>query len=148
MSTRPIDVQRLTQSKVTVPVVMLLGILVLGWRMGGVTVDYLDDFFVLKADAAEQYEGISGQVRENQALLVSHVSEYKLNENAKALRAAQDALFELEFHVEQNGVSDLTRSRKRSLNGTVARLGRVRNCIVTNQHLSEGEPVINCDAII
>lgn len=145
---KPIDVEKLTQRKVTVPLVMLIGVLVLGWRMDGITVGYLDDFFITKVEASEQFSTISKQVQENQTLIVAHVGEYKLNENAKALRAAQDALFELEFHVEQNGESDLTRARKRSLNAEVQRLGRVRACIITNQHISDDETPTNCDAII
>jgi len=147
-ATKTNDGQKSTQQKVTVPLVMLIGVLVLGWRADGITVDYLDDFFILKADAEEKYSGISKQVQQNQTLIIAHVSEYKLNENAKAMQSAQDALFELEFHVAQNGESDLTRSRKRTLDATLSRLGRVRACIITNQHLSDDEAPTNCDAII
>lgn len=147
MVAKPIDVQKLTQRKVTIPLIMVVGILILGWRADGITVDYLDDFFILKSEASEQFEKISEQVKQNSELIIQHVGEYKLNENAKAMSRIQDALFELKFHVTENGESNLTRERKRSLDSQLARLGRVRACIVSNQHISDDEPTTNCDAI-
>jgi hypothetical protein len=145
--TRPIDVEKLTQRKVTVPLVLLGGILVLGWRADGLTVDYLDDFFITKAVAEEQFEQISKQVETNTDLIVQHVGEYKLNENASRMSRIESQLYDLEFHVEQNGETELTRDRKKALTSELQRLGRVRSCIVRNQHKSEGELVENCDAI-
>lgn len=141
-ATKPIDVQKLTQRKVTVPLVMLIGVLVLGWRADGITVDYLDDFFILKAEADEQYTSISKQVQANATLISGHIRTYELNENAKATRGVEDKIYDLELYVAANGVSELTRNRTRDLDAELNRLGRVRACIIRN---IENE---NCTAII
>lgn len=147
MTTKPIDVEKLTQRKVTIPLIMIAGLFVMGWRMDGITVDYLDDFFILKAEAGEQFEKISKQVEQNTLIIVAHVGEYKLNENASQIAIIENQIYELEFHVAENGESDLTRQRRQDLTSRLARLGRVRQCIVRNQHRSENETSENCDAI-
>ena len=126
---------------------MLVGILVLGWRADGITVDYLDDFFNHKAEAGEQFEKISEQVEQNTQLIVAHVGEYKLNENASQIARIENQLAELEFYIASNGESDLTRDRKRDLAATLNRLGRVRQCIVRNGHRDDADTVENCDAV-
>lgn len=147
MTTKSIDYEKLTKTKVTLPAITLLGFVLIGINLNGWSVDYFGEWFITKAEASEQFEQISKQVADNQALIVSHVGEYKLNENAKGMARIQDALFELEFHVAENGETDLTRDRKRSLDTQLARLGRMRACIVRNQHLSDDEVAENCDAI-
>lgn len=142
MSSKPIDVQKLTQRKVTVPIILIVGLVVLGFRANNLTVGYLDDFFVTRAEAEDQYEQITAQVGETSKLLESHIDEYQLNENAKAIRAAEDAIYELELYVAANTESDLTRDRKRDLQAELSRLGRVRACILRD------DPDENCSAIL
>ncbi len=139
---KPIDVQKFTQRKVTVPLIMLFGVLVLGWRLDSVTVDYLDDFFLTKAVAEEQYESISTQVAANATLITRHIRVYELNENAKNTRRVQDQLYDLELYVAANGRNDLATRRDRDLKAELGRLGRVRACIVRNDQNE------NCGAII
>lgn len=139
---KPIDVEKFTQRKVTVPIIMVVGLVVLGFKADNLTVDYLDDFFVTKAEAEEHSEQITAQVGDNTTLLVSHISEYKLNENAKAIKNTENAIYNLELYVEANSESELTRTRRRDLATELSRLGRVRACIVRN------DPDENCSAIL
>lgn len=139
---KPIDIQKLTQRKVTVPVILIVGLVVLGWRADSMTVDYLDNFFVTRAEAEEQFKQVTAQVSENGALIRGHISEYKLNENAKSIQAAEDAIYNLSLFVEVNSESELTRNRARDLAATLSRLGRVRACILRN------DPLENCSAIL
>ena len=149
MVMRPIDIQKFTQRKVTIPIIMVIGILVLGWRADGITVDYLDNFFILRGEATEQFAVISKQVESNAQLIVAHIGEYKLNENASQIAVIENQLYELEFHVAQNGESDLTRDRKQDLMARLNRLGRVRQCITDNQRLSDDVEIpVNCDAVL
>ena len=121
---------------------MLLGIAVLGWRAESITVDFLDDYFITRAEAGESAELITAQVAQTSKLLVSHISEYQLNENAKAIRQTEDAIYNLELYVAANSESQLTRDRMRELRADLGRLGRVRACIVRD----EGDE--NCSAIL
>lgn len=139
---KPIDIQKLTQRKVTVPLILIAAVAVFAWRLDSFTVDYLDDFFITRVEATEQYEIVTAQVSENADLIKGHISEYKLNENAREIRAAEDALYNLELYVAANTESKLTRDRKRSLDSTLSRLGRVRACIVRANKLE------NCSAIL
>lgn len=140
MST-PIDIEKLTQRKVTMPIILILGLIVLGFRANNITVGYLDDFFVTRAEADDHAEQITSQVADNTRLLVSHISEYKLNENAKAMRVVENEIYNLELWVAQNGDTELTQRRLRDLRSDISRLGRVRACIVRNQ------PGENCAVI-
>ena len=139
---KPIDYEKLTQRRVTVPAIMLLGIAVLGWRAESITVDFLDDYFITRAEAGESAELITAQVAQTSKLLVSHISEYQLNENAKAIRQTEDAIYNLELYVAANSESQLTRDRMRELRADLGRLGRVRACIVRDE-VDE-----NCSAIL
>jgi len=142
MPRKPIDIEKFTQRKVTVPVIMVLGLIVLGWKFDGITVDYLDDFFMTKAVAEEQFKVISLQVGANATLISGHIRTYELNENAKSSTLVQDQIYMLELYISANGENDLTRTRQRDLDASLARLGRVRACIVRND---DDE---NCTAII
>ena len=91
MTGKAIDVQKLTQRRITMPAILVVGLVVLGWRADSLTVDYLDDFFITRAVAEEQYEGISKQVAQNATLITGHIRTYELNENARDI-ARQDHL--------------------------------------------------------
>lgn len=139
---KPIELDKLTQRRVTVPLIMILGVLVLGWRADSLTVGYLSEFFLTKAIAEEQYASISKQVAANAILITGHIRTYELNENARDTNRVQDSIYDLELYVSANGENDLTRNRKRDLNNTLTRLGRVRACIIRNA------PNENCSSII
>lgn len=139
---KPIDVQKLTQRKVTVPLIMIVALVVLGWRADNLTVSYLSQFFLEKAVAEEQYKEITTQVAANATLISGHIRTYELNENARDTNRVQDAIYDLELYVSANGENQLTRTRKRDLNTTLARLGRVRACIIRNDSNE------NCASII
>lgn len=142
MTRKPIDLEKLTQRKVTVPVIMILGVLVLGWKADNFTIGYLDNFFITKVIAEEQYKTLSGQVAANATLITSHIRTYELNENAKDMRRTEDHIYDLDLYIVANGENQLTRTRKRDLNAELARLKRVRACILRN------DPNENCAAVI
>ena len=148
---RTIDYSKLKETKVTLPLIGVLALLWFGWKFDGITVDYLDEFFLSKSLAEEQYTVITKQTTETRVLIVTHINEYKLNENAKSTANAADQLYNLELYVAANGASDLTTNRQRDLANTLARLGRQRACIIRNastRQLSDPPPPENCDAII
>jgi Tfp pilus assembly protein PilW len=147
VTTKPIDIEKLTQRKVTVPLIMVVGLVVLGFKADNLTVDYLDDFFIKKAEAAEQFEQIATKVEKNADLIEAHIDEYKLNENARQISSVEDQIYEVEYHEQVEGESDITRDRKRQLRAQLARLQRVRACIIRNQHTGEDEAPENCEAL-
>ncbi len=149
--TRTIDYSKLKETKVTLPIIGVIGLLVFGWKFDGITVGYLEQFFLSKAVAEEQYTVITKQVTETRVLIVTHLNEYKLNENAKATANTSDQLYNLELFVSANGASDLTVNRQRDLANTLSKLGRQRACIIRNAVASQNaDPPApeNCDAII
>lgn len=148
---RTIDYSKLKETKVTLPIIGIIALLVFGWKFDGITVGYLGQFFLSKALAEEQYTVITKQVTETRTLIVTHLNEYKLNENAKSTANTADQLYNLELYVAANGASDLTANRQRDLANTLARLGRQRACIIRNAVASQSaDPITpeNCDAII
>jgi hypothetical protein len=90
---------------------------------------------------------ITKQVSETRVVVVQHIQEYKLNENARETRAIANELYNLELYVAANGASDLTNNRKRDLQQQLERLGRMRACVISNALLDDGDPQQNCDAI-
>jgi len=151
MSGKPIDYSKLKETKVTLPIIGVIALVIFGWKFDGITVDYLDDFFLSKALAEEQYTVITEQVTETRTLIVTHLNEYKLNENAKATAGVSDQLYNLELYVAANGASDLTSNRQRDLANTLSKLGRQRACIIRNatNSVKPSPPAPeNCDAII
>ena len=143
VSTRnPLDVTKLTQRRVTVPVIMIVGLVVLGFKADNLTVSYLGQFFVTKAIAEDLYDGLTEQVAANTTLLTGHIRTYELNENAKDTRRVEDQLYDLELYVAANGVNELATQRKRDLDRELSRLTRVRACIVRH------DPNVNCGAVI
>lgn len=144
---RTLDYSKLKETKITIPIVVLLGFIWLGWNAKDLTVSALGDFFLAKATAEEQYKVITEQITETRTLVVTHINEYKLNENGKATRETADQLYNLELYIAANGDSDLTTTRKRDLSNQLARLGRQRACIIRNA-TDDDDPPENCDAII
>lgn len=132
MSGKPINIETFKQTKVTLPLIMVIGLIVLGFKADNLTVSYLGEFFLTKAVAEEQYEQITEQLTANTKLITGHIRTYELNENAKETKGVQDQLYNLELYVAANGENDLTRTRKRDLSADLNRLGRVRACIVRN----------------
>jgi len=132
MTRTPIDVQKLTQRKVTVPLIMIVALVIFGFRFNNITVGYFSDFFMLKAVAEEQFKTIAKSVKSNAALITGHIRTYELNENAKAMGRVEDEIFNLELYIADNGQNDITRDRLRDLKGDKNRLTRVRACIVRN----------------
>ena len=129
---KAIDFETLKSTKVTVPVIALIGIAIVGFRINGWTVDYLSDFFVTKAVAEEQFQALTEAVEDNATLISSHIQTYELNENAKQITRTEDRIYELELFISANGESELTQGRMRSLRAELAKLGRVRACIIRN----------------
>lgn len=111
---------------------MVVGLVVLGFKADNLTVDYLDEFFIKKAVAEEQYKEIKQQVQQNADLITGHIRTYELNENADRTQRVQDALYDLELYEAANGENELTQTRRRDLQAQLARLGRVRACIIRN----------------
>ncbi len=138
MAGKPIDIEKLTQRKVTVPIVLLIGVLVLGWRADSLTVSYLGEFFLEKAVAEEQYKQITEAVASNAKLITGHIRTYELNENARDTRRVQEKLSDLELYVAANGSNPIVTTRRTELQGELGRLGRVRAYIIRN------DPDENC----
>lgn len=139
---KTIDYSKLKETKVTLPIIGVLALMVFAWKADKLTVDYLDDFFMTKAVAEEQFESINKQLGANATLISGHIRTYELNENAKSSQLVQDQIYELQLYISANGENDLTRTRQRDLDASLSRLGRVRACIVRN---ADDE---NCNAII
>lgn len=139
---KSIDIQKLTQRRVTVPLIMVVGLFVLGWKADHLTIGYLDDFFITNAVAEEQYREITEQLAANTKLITGHIRTYELNENAKDTRRTEDHIYDLDLYIAANGENQLTRTRKRDLSAELTRLKRVRACIVRN------DPNENCAAVI
>jgi len=137
-----IDYEKVTKTKVTVPIILIVGLVVFGVKFNGLTVDYLDDFFITSVAAEEQYKELSEQLTANTKLITGHIRTYELNENAKDTRRVTDQIYNLELYVAANGENELAQTRKRDLQAELARLGRVRACILRNN------PDENCTAII
>jgi hypothetical protein len=148
MATKTLDYSKLRETKVTIPFVALLGFIWLGFNAKDLTVSALSNFFLSKADAQEQYKIVTEQVTKTRTLIVTHINEYKINENGKETRSIANEMYNLELYVAANGDSQLTRDRKRDLANQLARLGRVRACVIRNAQIQNGnrEPE-NCDAI-
>ena len=142
MTLKPLDIEKLTRRKVTVPLVMVVGLVILGFKADNLTVGYLEEFFVRKAEAEEHYHEISEQLAANTKLITQHIRTYELNENAKDTTRVQDQIYDLELYVAANGLNELAQQRKRDLDASLARLTRVRTCILRNN------PNENCTAII
>lgn len=148
-STKPIDYSKLTQRKVTIPIVALVGFLWVGFNAKDLTVGALSELFIAKAEAEEQFKVITTQVTETRVLIVTHINEYKLNENGKETRGVTNQIYNLELYVAANGESQLTRDRQRDLANQLARLARVRACVVRNAGIHDAiRKPENCDAII
>ena len=145
---KKIVIDQLTKTKVTVPLIVLVFCVYVGWKADSFTVDYLDDFFITKAVAEEQYTVIQESVKENRTLIVSHIQTYELNENARETQGVADQLYELELYVAANGANDLTNRRQQELTARLQRLSRIRACIIRNSRLEDDDEPENCAAIL
>ncbi len=124
---KPIDWEKATKTKVTVPIAVLVGFLFVGMQINSWTVSYLSEFFLTTAAA----EDISKAVAQNARNISAHISEYKINEATKAITNIQDALFDLSQWVVANSETAQTRQRRHELEGRLTAWNSYRDCLVT-----------------
>ena len=142
MTGKPLDIDKLTQRRVTMPLILVIGLVALGFRAESISVGYLGDFFITKANAEEQYKAITEQLASNTKVITTHILTYELNENARDTRAVQEKLSDLELYVAANGNNEIVEQRRSELQRELGRLGRVRACIIRN------DPAQSCLNII
>lgn len=121
-----IDWEKATKTKVTVPLAVLLGFALVGFRINSWTVDYLSDFFLTTVAAGE----ISAAVQANAKAISGHINEYKINEAKKAITGLQDQIFELRQWVSVNGANVQTAQREDELGRRLTSWLAYRNCLV------------------
>lgn len=143
------DYKKLKETKITIPVVVLIGMLWVGFNAKSLTVGTMSEFFVPRAEAEEQYTVLSKQLIETRTLVVTHIKEYKLNENARETQSVANEMYNLELYEAANGESQLTLDRKRDLEHQMQRLNRMRACVLRNAQIPEdsARKHENCDAI-
>jgi hypothetical protein len=128
-----IDIEKLTQRKVTMPIIFIVALVVFGFRADNLTIGYLSEFFMERAVAEEQFKQIQISVKANATLISGHIRTYELNENAKESSRVEAEIFNLNLYVSANGANQITNDRLRGLNAETSRLKRVRACIVRNK---------------
>lgn len=137
-----VDYEKLTKTKVTLPIITIIGFVVVGMNINGWSVDYFDDFFITKVAAEEQYKELSEQLTANTKVITSHILSYELNENARDTRRVQEKLGDLDLYVAANGTNPIVTARRAELQAELGRLGRARACILRK------DPDEDCTAVI
>lgn len=90
------------------------------------------------AEAADQeledkielsHKALAEKIERNSKLLLSHIQQYHINENRKAIELVEDQFFELEQYEKLSGPSQMTETRRHELERKLDALQEERECL-------------------
>ena len=112
-----------------VPVVLV--VLVIGglWM----THQWADGHYMPYAMAEANDKALSAKIDENTKLIKTHINQYKINENKKAIALVQDQQFNLSQFISVNGESELTQRRANELDRKLRDLEEQRQCLIAGR---------------
>lgn len=127
---------KLGETKVTVPIALLVGLLWVGWNARDFTVDGLDEFFISEAEGGE----IAKQVEEIGTKLDSYIARDEIREINRQLEEVASQITETQLWIAANGENAIATARLGELVRKRDRLNSTKECLL-NDNISDKE---NC----
>ena len=128
------DFKKLGETKVTVPVILIVFVAVVAFKAENFTIAALDEFFFSEA----QGEELTKAVEANTAALNTFIRRQEIRDVNDQIDDVQSQISDTELWVAANGSNPIATARMRDLLGRKARLEERKSCLL-NDDISDKE---------
>lgn len=133
-----LNFSKLGETKVTVPAILLVFLLYLGWNARDFTIDGLDEFFFTDVAAAE----LSKQINRNTEVLTDYIRRQEISDVNAQLMQIDAQVTETQLWIAANGDNPIATARLADLVHRSRMLGERKACLL-NDNVTDKE---DCDA--
>ncbi len=133
-----LDFSKLGETKVTVPAILLVFLLIIGWNAKDFTIAGLDEFFFTDAAAEE----LSKQINKNTEVLTDYIRRQEIRDVNDQLVQIDTQVTETQLWIAANGDNPIATARLADLVQRSRTLGDRKACLL-NDNVTDKE---DCDA--
>jgi len=119
---------KLGEQKVTVPLALLVGLLVIGWQAKDFTIDGLDKFFISEAEGGQMTKQIEGL----NETLTKYISKSEIRAINDDISAVNDKVTETQLWIAANGENTIATARLTDLVKRRNSLQETKDCLLNN----------------
>jgi len=119
---------RLGEQKVTVPAILLVFLLVVGWNARDFTIEGLDKFFVSEAEGGE----MTKQINVLNETMTKFISKSEIQDLNDKIQAANDQISDTQLWVAANGTNEIARVRLKELIQRRDALMATKECLLND----------------
>lgn len=101
------NLSKLGETKVTVPLILIVAVAVIGFRAQSFTVKVLDEFFFSEAQGQELAEA----VQENTEVLYKYIAKSEIRDLNNEIQAVGEQITETQLWIAANGTNDIATAR-------------------------------------
>lgn len=102
-----VNLAKLSETKVTVPAILLITLVVFGWKAKDFTIEGLDEFFVSEAEGSQMVEQIE-DLNEN---LTKYISKAEIREINNGIQEINAQVTETQLWIAANGANPIATAR-------------------------------------
>ncbi len=128
------NLAKLGEQKVTVPLALLVGLLVIGWQAKDFTIDGLDEFFISEAEGSEMTAQLE-QLTENLGKYIEKSEIRAINDD---IAAVDDQVTETQLWIAANGENQIATARLTDLVKRRDALKETKVCLL-NDNIEDKE---------
>lgn len=131
---KSVNFDSLTETKVTVPLILLAGLVWLGWNARELTIDGLDQFFFTDAAASE----LTKAVQANTDVLSTYIKRQEIRDVSEQIQVIGGQITETQLWVAANGENPIATARLGDLVSRRTKLTNKKNCLLNDNIIDKG----------
>lgn len=121
-----VNLAKLSETKVTVPAILLVTLVVFGWKAKDFTIEGLDEFFVSEAEGSQMVEQIE-ELNEN---LTKYISKAEIREINNGIQEISSQITETQLWISANGANPIATARLGDLVARRDNLMETKACLL------------------
>ncbi len=102
-----LNLAKLSETKVTVPLILIVAVALIGFRAQSFTVDVLDEFFFSEAQGQELAQAVEKQG----IMLYEYIAKSEIREVNDAMREVNEQITETQLWIAANGTNPIATAR-------------------------------------
>lgn len=126
------DVSKLGETKVTVPLIMILAVAIGAYKAQDFTIDILDEFFFTDAAAAE----LADAVKANTDVLYSYIQKQEIRDVNEQIVLVANQIQETQLWIAANGENPIATARLGDLVTRQRQLDDKKDCLL-NENITD-----------
>lgn len=125
---------KLGEQKVTVPAILLVFLLYIGWQAKDFTIDGLDEFFISEAEGSEMTQ----QLEQLTETMTKYISKSEIRELNSQIADATDQISATQLWISANGGNEIATARLTDLVQRRDSLQETKECLM-NDNIEDKE---------